>query len=76
MLVDPDAPCFDHLPGYKPVVGGVRHLASLGEWPPAGTLVETLCGASYQVARWRSRKLTTARYDCSFCALEYTGVEP
>jgi hypothetical protein len=75
VLVDPDRPNFDHLPGYLPVVGGVRHVTTLAGRPPAGTFVETLCGARYQVARRRWRVEPDARYDCSFCALELAGVE-
>lgn len=55
---------FDALPGYKPVIGGLRHLTDRRGTPAAGEIVELFCGAFYQVPR-RSR--SPHIYDCSAC---------
>ncbi|WP_020667586.1 hypothetical protein [Amycolatopsis nigrescens] len=50
---------------YRPVVGGVRHRTEGQGRPAAGSTVELLCGARYQVS---SRTYTTHVYhDCPAC---------
>jgi hypothetical protein len=58
---------FDAVPGYKPIIGGLRHLTRYQGTPPAGMVVELLCGGLYQVARKKSPHV----YDCSACAAVY-----
>lgn len=56
---------FAGLSGYKPVIGGLRHLTYRPGTPSPGEIVELLCGAVYQVPR---RARSPHIYDCSACA--------
>lgn len=55
---------FDGIPGYKPTIGGLRHLTTEPRKPPDGTLVTLLCGGMYRVG---SGPKSPAIYDCSAC---------
>lgn len=37
--------------GYKPVIGGVRHLSGYVKRPTVGRVITLLCGDSYQVSQ-------------------------
>jgi hypothetical protein len=54
---------FDTVPVYQPIFGGVRHLTTLPEPPPTGTVVQALCELTYKAGV----RMSPRGYDCSFC---------
>ncbi|MEU0469945.1 hypothetical protein ABZ215_38610 [Amycolatopsis sp. NPDC006131] len=55
----------DHrIPGYKPIIGGLRHLTYRAGKPLPYTIVALLCGGSYRVAE---KVEPHHLYDCSHC---------
>lgn len=60
---------FDSLPGFKPIIGGLRHLTDEDTASPAGAVIPLLCGGLYQVS---DRKKSPYVYDCSACWAVYT----
>lgn len=66
-LIDPAAPRFDGLPGFMPVIDGVRHLTSEGGLPGPGRSMHTLCDATYWVVQADNG---THERDCMWCAME------
>lgn len=74
-LIDPERPCFDAMPGYLPVVGGIRHVTAFHEPPATDTVVEALCGARLVASR-HDRGEPEQVADCRFCAFELCDVDP
>jgi hypothetical protein len=56
------------LSAYHPVVGGVEHLTWHKRRPPAGTIVQLLCGELYQVTERRNPTWDTG---CLACDREF-----
>ncbi|OLT38659.1 hypothetical protein BJF85_08080 [Saccharomonospora sp. CUA-673] len=70
---DPDAPDLDTVPGWRPVVGGVRHIGGAMYAPVPGTTAEMLCGMLVTVPRWRRRE-HPAVFDCHACWATWLGL--
>lgn len=67
---------FDDVPGFQVANDAVRHLTRFATPPPAGTVVETLCGALHEMPLRPPRRPPEPRFDCTFCQLEYLGLDP
>ncbi|KMS88989.1 hypothetical protein [Prauserella rugosa] len=73
---DPDSPDLDVVPGWLPVVSGVRHIGGTPEVPTGGTTVEALCGRPITVPRrQRRRHRRPALFDCHACWHVWLGFE-
>lgn len=71
---DPDMPDLDAVPGWRPVVEGVRHIGGTVDAPAADTVAEMLCGRQVVVPR-RRRRVPPALFDCHACWHEWLGVD-
>ncbi|WP_139320492.1 hypothetical protein [Saccharomonospora sp. CUA-673] len=71
---DPDAPDLDTVPGWRPVVSGVRHIGGTADQPPADTTIEALCGRPLTAPR-RRRREQPAVFDCHACWHVWLGFD-
>ncbi|WP_253830389.1 hypothetical protein [Prauserella aidingensis] len=71
----PEEPDLDSVPGWRPVAGGVRHIGGLADEPPAGVVVEMLCGRQLTLPRRRRRRPPPALSDCSACWHVWLGID-
>ena len=72
---DADVPDLDIVPGWRPVVEGVRHIGGLADEPPSGARVEMRCGRQVTVPRRRRRRTRPALFDCNACWQVWLGVD-
>lgn len=71
---DPDEPDLATVPGWRPVVAGVRHIGGTVNEPPTGVTAEMLCGREVTVPRRRHRA-GPMLFDCSACWHVWLGVD-
>lgn len=71
---DPDAPDLDIVPGWRPVVGGVRHIDGTAHEPTSGSTAEMLCGRLFTLPRRRQRT-SPLLFDCSACWHVWLGID-
>lgn len=62
------------MPGWRPVVGGVRHIDGTAHEPTSGSTAEMLCGRLFTLPRRRQRT-SPLLFDCSACWHVWLGID-